>query len=245
MKKLALVIFLFILVSSSNGFSISNNEVNGKISEIEKVTHEYQNLILNLNSQGAYTSKSIKLFSDMKDLIWQAKMLLNENDPENANRNLEEAKSIAPRITMDVRFSLEINKGRLALERALSLIGIARREGYAVNALEEYYDKASSLFDEAKELYKNEEYDKIDSKIGSVLELTDKISNKIENLKNPYQTSESSPTGFMIADYSWLSPYIIGIMMIALVTLVIVKIRRRKKELKGISKLVRIKCRLE
>jgi uncharacterized protein (UPF0332 family)/heme exporter protein D len=244
MKKLALVIFLFILVSSSNGFSISNNEVNGKISEIEKVTYEYQNLILNLNSQGAYTSKSIKLFSDMKDLIWQAKMLLNENDPENANRNLEEAKSIAPRITMDVRFSLEINKGRLALERALSLTSIARKEGYEVKAIEDYYDKANSLFNEAKELYKNEEYDKIDSKIESVLELTDKISNKVEELKEPIQTSET-PTGFMIINYSWLS-YVIGIVAIVLViTLVVIKVRRRKKELKGIPKLVRIKCRLE
>jgi ABC-type antimicrobial peptide transport system permease subunit len=171
-------------------------------------------------------------------------MLLNENDPENANRNLEEAKSIAPRITMDVRFSLEINKGRLALERALSLTSIARKEGYEVKAIEDYYDKANSLFNEAKELYKNEEYDKIDSKIESVLELTDKISNKVEELKEPIQTSET-PTGFMIINYSWLS-YVIGIVAIVLViTLVVIKVRRRKKELKGIPKLVRIKCRLE
>ena len=145
MKKLALIIFLILLIDSTNGFSISNTEVNKKISETEKITQDYQNLILNLNSQGAYASKSIKLFSDMKDLIWQAKILLNENDPNNANNLIEEAKSIAPRITMDVRFSLKINKGRLALERILSLISIARKEGYSVKVFEEYYDKANSF----------------------------------------------------------------------------------------------------
>jgi len=250
MKKLALIIFLILLIDSTNGFSISNTEVNKKISETEKITQDYQSLILNLNSQGAYASKSIKLFSDMKDLIWQAKILLNENDPNNANNLIEEAKSIAPRITMDVRFSLKINKGRLALERILSLIGIARKEGYDTKNVENLFDKANSLLSEANNNYVNEDYDSIDLKIDSLLESTDNISYEIEKLSTIKSETQNSvptiqqPTGLMIVNYSRLLPYIIGIVIIALV-LVILKARRRRKELKGISKLVRIKCRLE
>jgi len=250
MKKLALIIFLILLIDSTNGFSISNIEVNKKISETEKITQDYQNLILNLNSQGAYASKSIKLFSDMKDLIWQAKMLLNENDPNNANNLIEEAKSIAPRITMDVRFSLKINKGRLALERILSLVNIARKEGYDTKNVENLFDKANSLLSEANNNYVNEDYDSIDLKIDSLLESTDNISYEIEKLSTIKSETQNSvptiqqPTGLMIVNYSRLLPYIIGIVIIALV-LVILKARRRRKELKGISKLVRIKCRLE
>jgi len=231
-------------------FSLSKEEVSKGISDAEKVTQEYQDLILNLNSQGAYASKSINLLSHMKDLVWQAKMFLNENNPNDANKKLDEARSIAPKITMDIRFSLKINKGRLALERILSLISIARKEGYDTKNVENLFDSANSLLSEANNNYVNENYDKIDAKIDSLLESVDNIYYEIEKLKIIEPGVQSSipatqqPTGFMIINYSKLSPYIIGIVVIA-IALAILKVRRRRKELKGISKLVRIKCRLE
>ena len=55
------------------------NYIENKIADIENITPQYQLLILNLSSQGAYASKSISLFSQMQELLWQAKMLLFEN----------------------------------------------------------------------------------------------------------------------------------------------------------------------
>jgi hypothetical protein len=210
---------------------------------MNNLTSEYQSLVLNLNSQGAYASKSIELLSEMKDLIWQSKILLEEGNLNGADEKLEEAKVIAPKLTLDISFSLKVNKGRLALEEASSIIDNARKEGYDVKALENYYDSANSFFNTAKESYMKEEYDSIDSNIASVLDLTDKISSGIESLKySSLKTGQSTvqPTGFTIANYPWL-PYSLITVPIALVVL---KISRRKKELRGISKLERIKSRL-
>jgi heme exporter protein D len=245
MKKLVLIIFLLILIRPAFGLSYEE-ELNNKIIDVESTASHYQDLILNLNSQGAYTSRSIKILSEMRDLIWQAKMLITGSNFYLADQKIEEAKSIAPKITMDIRFSLKINKGRLALEEAFSLISKARKEGYDVKAIEDYYYDASSLFNEAKENYANEEYDYVDSKIDSILETNEKISSEIEKLNDVsiQPASKTSLTGFIIADYSWLS-YVIGLIALAIVALIAFKRSRRKKELKGIPKLVRIKCRLE
>ena len=248
MKKLVLALLLIVLLEPS--FALSYEEetyksINSKINEVESIALQFQQLILNLNSQGAYTSNSLKLFSDMKDLIWQAKMLLNEKKFNDANIKLEEAKSIAPQITSDISFSFKINKGRLALEEASSLIGDAKKEGYEVKEIEDYYYNASSLFSEAKESFANGDYIKADFKIESVLEITDKISNEIKNLNTVKIEPNPNvpPTGFVISEHSWFS-FEVGILTIAIIALItLLRKARRKKELRGISKLVRIKNR--
>jgi len=221
------------------------NSVNNKINDIENIASQYQSLILNLSSQGAYASKSIKLFSDLQDLIWQAKMLLFQDKFNSADKALEDAKKLAPRITLDIRSSFRVNEGTLALEKVLSEISDARKKGYDTKNIESLFDSANSLLTEAKNSYMNEDYNSIDSKIASVLDATDKISYEIEKLNviNSAQqnVSTTQPTGLMIRDYSWLS-YVIGIMV---VVVIILKVSRRKKELRGISKLERVKSRLE
>jgi hypothetical protein len=251
MKKLTLFLVLVLLIKPVFGIGDLTNDnetynmISNKISNIENITVEYQNLILNLNSQGALVSKSISLLTNLKDLIWQSKMLLTENMLDNAEAKLEEAIRILPRITLDARSSFKINRGRLALEESLSLITNARRQGYDVKEIEGLYDDTSSLFNEAKESYTNEDYDNIDFKIDSVLEITNKISNEIESLKvikSETNQNVSLPTGFMIINYSWIS--VLSVIVIAAVFIVL-KISKRKKELKGIHKLVRIKSRME
>lgn len=251
MKKLTLFLVLVLLIKPVFGIGDLTNDnetynmISNKISNIENITVEYQNLILNLNSQGALVSKSISLLTNLKDLIWQSKMLLTENMLDNAEAKLEEAIRILPRITLDARSSFKINRGRLALEESLSLITNARRQGYDVKEIEGLYDDTSSLFNEAKESYTNEDYDDIDFKIDSVLEITNKISNEIESpkvIKSETNQNVSLPTGFMIINYSWIS--VLSVIVIAAVFIVL-KISKRKKELKGIHKLVRIKSRME
>jgi hypothetical protein len=251
MKKLTLFLVLVLLIKPVFGIGDLTNDnetynmISNKISNIENITVEYQNLILNLNSQGALVSKPISLLTNLKDLIWQSKMLLTENMLDNAEAKLEEAIRILPRITLDARSSFKINRGRLALEESLSLITNARRQGYDVKEIEGLYDDTSSLFNEAKESYTNEDYDNIDFKIDSVLEITNKISNEIESLKvikSETNQNVSLPTGFMIINYSWIS--VLSVIVIAAVFIVL-KISKRKKELKGIHKLVRIKSRME
>jgi hypothetical protein len=249
MKKLALFLVLALLIEPAFVMGNLTNETYKamitRINNIEDITAEYQNLILNLNSQGALVSKPIKLLSDVKDLILQSKTLLIENKYEEADTKLEEAIKLLPYITLDARSSFKINKGRLALEESLSLIIDSRKQGYDVKKIEEFYDNASLLYNQAKENYLNEDYDNIDSKIDSVLDITSKISSEIEIMKNPnsnQNTINALPTGFMISNYSWISfPVVITIAA----ALIILKISKRKKELKGIHKLVRIKSRME
>jgi len=250
MKKLALLLILVLLIEPNlvignvtNG-SDTYNMIVSRINNIEGITTEYQNIMLNLNSQGALVSKTIKLLSDIKDLIWQSKTLLTENNYNEADARLEEALQLLPHITLDARSSFKVNKGRLALEESLSLIISARKQGYDVKKIEELYDNASILFNQAKESYINEDYDNIDSKIDSVLDIVNKISFEIEIMKNPtnQNTINVLPTGFMISNYSWVSfPVVIGIAT----ALIILKVSKRRKELKGIHKLVRIKSRME
>jgi len=251
MKKLALLLILVLLIEPNlvignvtNG-SDTYNMIVSRINNIEGITTEYQNIMLNLNSQGALVSKTIKLLSDIKDLIWQSKTLLTENNYNEADARLEEALQLLPHITLDARSSFKVNKGRLALEESLSLIINARKQGYDVKKIEELYDNASILFNQAKESYINEDYDNIDSKIDSVLDIVNKISFEIEIMKNPssnQNTINLLPTGFMISNYSWVFfPVVITIAA----ALIILKVSKRKKELKGIHKLVRIKSRME
>jgi hypothetical protein len=251
MKKLALLLILVLLIEPTlvlgditNGSDTYSMMVS-RINNIEGITAEYQNLILNLNSQGALVSKTIKLLSNIKDLIWQSKTLLTENMYDEAGAKLEEALKLLPRITLDARSSFKVNKGRLALEESLSLIINARKQGYDVKKIEEFYDNANLLYSQAKESYMNEDYDNIDSKIDSVLDIANKISSEVEIMKNPsnnQNTVNLSPTGFMISNYSWVSlPVVITIAA----ALIILKVSKRRKELKGIHKLVRIKSRME
>lgn len=216
-----------------NRFQEKKSLVNNKINDIEIITPQYQSLILNLSSQGAYASKSIKLFSDLQELVWQAKMFLFQNKFNSADGKLEDAKKIAPRITLDVRSSFRVNEGSLALDKALSLISNARKEGYDVKDIENYFDSANSLLTEAKNSYLNEDYDSIDSKIASVLETVDKISYEIEKLKviKPQVQQNvpipEQPTGLMIRDYSWFS-YILGIAIITVAIFLVYKRRTSK-----------------
>jgi hypothetical protein len=208
--------------------------VENKIKDIENVTPQYQLLILNLSSQGAYASKSIKLFSDMQDLIWQAKMLFYENKFNNADKVLENSKKIAPRITLDVRSSFRVNEGSLALEKALADISDMRKQGYDTKRIEEMFDNTNSLLTEAKNSYISEDYDNIDSKIASVLEAADKISYEIEKLKvikpqvTQNVTTTQQPTGLLIRDYSWMS-YALGIVAIVAIAVFLVYKKRTSK----------------
>jgi len=249
MKKLALLLFLVLLIENTLVIGdVTNENYNAtitRINNIESITTEYQEIIFNLNSQGALVSKTIKLLSDLKDLIWQSKTLLTENMYDEADAKLEEAFKLLPHVTLDARSSFKVNKGRLALEESLSLIINARKQGYDVKEIEEFYDNANLLYNQAKENYLNEDYDNIDSRIDSVLDITNKISSKIEIMKNPSNNQNIvnvSPTGFMISNYSWIS-FPIFITIVA--ALIILKISKRRKELKGIHKLVRIKSRME
>lgn len=210
--------------------------VNNKINDIESVTPQYQYLILNLSSQGAYASKSIELFSNMQDMIWQAKMSLYENKFNSADKTLEDAKSIAPRITLDVRSSFRVNEGTIALNNALNLINDARKQGYDTKNAETMFDDANSVLTEAKNSYMNEDYDNIDSKIASVLDSADKISYEIEKLKviNPIQqnvsipSTASQPTGLMIRDFSWIS-YALGIVAVVAIAIFLISKKRTSK----------------
>ena len=226
-------------VASENDFNLfvsriqeKKNLVNNKINDIENITPQYQLLILNLSSQGAYASKSIKLFSDLQDMIWQSKMLLFENKFNSADKELEDAKKLAPRITLDVRSSFRVNEGSLALEKSLADISDMRKQGYDTKNIENLFDNANSLLTEAKDSYMNEDYDNIDAKIASVLDSADNISYEIEKLKvvNPQiqqNTSVAQPTGLMIRDYSWFS-YILGIAIIAIAIFLVYKKRTSK-----------------
>jgi len=250
MNKLALLLILALFIEPTFVFGDVANESNvyntiiTRIYSIENITTEYQNLILNLNSQGALISKSVKLLTNVKDLILQSKTLLIENNFNEADAKLEEALKILPNITLDARSSFKVNKGRLALEESLSLIINAREQGYDITKIEKLYDNASLLYNQAKENYINEDYDNIDSKIDSVLDMTNEISSEIEIMKNPnnQSTVNASPTGFMISNYSWIS---FPVVIIIAAALIILKISKRKKELKGIYKLERIKSRFK
>ena len=229
-------------IASENDFNLffkriqeKKNLVNNKIIDIESITPQYQLLILNLSSQGAYASKSIELFSNMQQLIWNAKMFLYENKFNSADKTLEESKSIAPRITLDVRSSFRVNEGTLALDNILATINDLRKQGYDTKNIENYFDNANSLLTEAKNSYVNEDYDSIDSKIKSVLEAVDKISYEIEKLKVinaqtqnlPTQTA-NQPTGLMITDYSWVS-YLLGLfVIIAVIAIAIFMIYKKR-----------------
>jgi hypothetical protein len=196
--------------------------INSKISDIEGLTPQYQLLILNLSSQGAYASKSIKFFSELQDMIWQSKMLLFQSKFNSADKELEDAKKLAPRITLDVRSSFRVNEGSLALNKALEEISDVRKQGYNTKSIEELFDNANSLLTKAKDKYINEDYENIDSKITSVLETADKISYEIEKLKviKPQVQQNASitqqPTGLVIRDYSWMS-YTLGVVAIVAV----------------------------
>jgi len=228
-------------VASENDFNLfvsriqeKKNLVNNKINDIENITPQYQLLILNLSSQGAYASKSIKLFSDLQDMIWQSKMLLFENKFNSADKELEDAKKLAPRITLDVRSSFRVNEGSLALEKSLADISDMRKQGYDTKNIENLFDNANSLLTEAKDSYMNEDYDSIDARIASVLEAADKISYEIEKLKviKPQATQNVStsqqPTGLMIRDYSWMS-YTLGFVAIIAIAIFLVYKKRTSK----------------
>ena len=216
-----------------NRLQEKKNFIVNKVSDIENVTPQYQLLILNLSSQGAYASKSIKLFSDMQQMIWQAKMFLYQSRFNSADKTLEDAKAIAPRITLDVRSSFRVNEGSLALERVLTSISDARKQGYDTKSIEAMFDNANSLLTEAKNSYTNEDYDSIDPKIASVLDAADKISYEIEKLNvinqaqanAPTQSIAQQPTGLMITNNSWM-PYSLVIIAIVAVAVFLVYKKR-------------------
>ena len=218
-----------------NRIQEKKNIVNNKINEIENLIPQYQSLILNLSSQGAYASKSIKLFSDLQDLIWQSKIPLFQNKFNSADKILEDAKKIAPILTLDIRSSFRVNEGDKTLEKTMALISNTRKEGYDTKSIETEFDKANLLLTEAKESYLNENYDNIDSKIDALLDLADKISYEIEKLKViPPITENAStiqpttqPTGLVIRNYSWLS-YVLGIAIIAVAVFIVYKKKTSK-----------------
>jgi len=227
-------------IASEKDFNLLFNRIqekrdftNNEISEIENVTPQYEELILNLSSQGAYASKSIKLFSTLQNMIWQGKVLLFQNKFNSADTELDEAKKLAPNITLDVRSSFRVNEGSLALDKAMSSISDARKQGYDMKAVENEFDQANALLAEAKNSYMNEDYDSIDSKIALVLDTADKISYEIEKLEaiNPQvnQTAPAAqPTGLMIRDYSWISFPLLIIAVVAVAVFIVYKKRTSK-----------------
>ncbi|MFH1229772.1 MAG: hypothetical protein V1678_05115 [Candidatus Aenigmatarchaeota archaeon] len=247
MKKLLFAFVLMLLASpilclSENVLTYSS--VESEITSVEEMANQYQNLILNLNSQGAYASKSIKLLSEMKDILWQAKMFLSQSRVDEASQMVEKAKSIAPRITLDISFSLKINKGRLALEEASTLISKARKEGYEVKTFEGFYDKAVALFAQAKSSYESESYEAVDPKISEITSLAENVSKGVDSLK---VVREFQPTtGFVISfsDVNVASYWWVGVITVFLVAAIIIKTRKTVKKLSQVSRLEIIKNRM-
>lgn len=198
------------------------------ISSVENVTPQYQSLILNLTSQGAYASKSIELFSKIQDLLWKAKMLLAQSMFNSADGALVEAKGIGPKITLDVSFSFKVNQGNLALSDSMSSIREARKEGLNVSDFETYYDNAAQAMDRAKEYYNSEDYDSIDPEIEKATGFTNMITSEVDRMMTakagPNQTPspENEPTGMAIGDFSW-TPYALIITVIVAIAIVIFK----------------------
>lgn len=141
----------------------------------------------------------------------------------------------------------QLNKVTTCLESVLAEIDVLRKQGYDTGSIEAMFDDANSLLTEAKNSYFNKDYNSVNSKISSVLDSVNKISYEIEKLNvtsvQTPQSVPSQPTGLMIVDYSWVS-YLVGAVVV-IAAIVILKVGRKKKELRGISKLVRIKSRLE
>jgi hypothetical protein len=246
MKKL-LFAFVFALLASPilcMSQTVTSGSVSTDMMSVENLTQQYQDLILNLNSQGAYASKSIELLSEMKDILWQAKMLLSQSKVDEASQMVEKAKIIAPRITLDISFSSKINKGRLALEEADALISKARKEGYEVKTFEGYYDKAVALFAQAKSSYESEAYEAVDSKISEITRLAENVSKGVDNLK---AVREFQPTtGFVISlsDVNITSYWWVGVIAVFLVAAIIIKTRKTVKKLSQVSRLEIIKNRM-
>jgi hypothetical protein len=246
MKKLIFA-FVFALLASPVlciSQAVTSGSVSADIMSVENMTQQYQNLILNLNSQGAYASKSIELLSDMKDILWQAKMFLSQTKVDEANQMVEKAKIIAPRITLDISFSLKINQGRLALEEASVLISKARKEGYDVKTFEGYYDKASALFTEAKSSYESEAYQAVNSKISEIMSLVESVSKGVDSLK---VVEEVQPTtGFVISlpDVNVASYWWVGAVVVLLIAAILIKTRKTVKKLSQVSRLEIIKNRM-
>jgi hypothetical protein len=245
MKKLLFAIVLTVLLSPILCLSDSKtySSVESDIASVEETAGNYQDIIINLNSQGAYAAKSIKLLSDMKDLIWQSKMLLSEQRLDEAAQTLGEAKLLAPRITLDVTFSFKINKGRLALEEASALISKAEKEGYDIKALEGYYDQAGDLLAQAKSSYDGEDYEAVDPKISQIMSLAESVSKGADSLD---VVQAQQPSGFAIGlsnagepNYWWIG----GILAVILVA-IILKTRKSVKKLNQVSRLEIIKNRM-
>lgn len=250
MRSAAFLIALALVAVPALGMSdsISNyNAVSERIALVDNVTAQYQSLVLNLNSQGALISKPIEMLNEVEGLASQSKSFLSEGDINDANSTIEEAVAMLPQITLDISSSYTVNRGRLALEESLSIITSARSQGYDTKGMEDVYYNASSILNDARQSYTNGDYGSVEPKVDAVISMASNISTSFEELKAEATGQEVSqvsvvPTGFFLLGYSWVSYPII---LIIASSFIILKATRRKKELKGIEKLVRIKCRLE
>lgn len=212
-----------------------------KINELEGYIPYFEKSIFNLSFQSAQFSKPIKLFSQFQDSVWEAKLLFYRNKFNSADKGLESAKQLIPKLNIDIETSLRIKEGSSALENALSLINDAKKEGYDIKNIENEFDSANSLIFEVNDDYIKENYDTIDSKIDSILKTTEKIAKDIQDIKTselkpetvqniPVTTTPTiqQPTGSVIQNNPTLLTAFVGI-AIALVVVVIIYKRRSSK----------------
>ena len=212
-----------------------------KVNELEGYIPSFEKAIFNLSFQNAQISKPIKLFSEFQDSIWEAKLLFYRNKFNSADKGLESAKQIIPKLTLDINTSLNINKGVSVLENSLSLINDAKKEGYEIKDIENEFDSANSLIFEAKDDYMNEKYDLVVNKIDSILKTVEKIAKDIQEIRAselkpetvqnvPVTTTQAiqQPTGSFIQNYPTLLTAFAGIAIVAVVVVIFYKRRTSK-----------------
>jgi hypothetical protein len=209
-----------------------------KINDLENLFPSFEKSIFNLSFQGAQFSKSIKLFSELQDSTWEAKLLFYRNKFNSANKQLEDLKHLISKLTIDIATSLKIEEGNSALRDVLSLINDAKKEGYDIKNIENDFDSANTLLFEAKDNYMNENYDVVNSEIDSILKTAEKIVKDIQQIKSSKPTPETvqnvpvittpPATGLMIQNYTGLLSFFAGIAIIAIVIVIFYKRRTSK-----------------
>jgi len=212
-----------------------------KVNDLEGYIPYFEESIFNLNFQGAQLSNPIKLFSEFQDSIWEAKLLFYRNEFNSADKGLEDARQLIPKLELDINTSLKIKEGSSALENALSLINDAKKEGYDVKSIESEFDDANSLLFEANDDYINGKYGLVDTKIDSILKTAEKIAKDVQEIRTSGLKPETvknvsitipqtiqQPTGSFIQNNPILLTAFVGI-AITLVVVVIFYKRRTSK----------------
>jgi hypothetical protein len=202
-----------------------SDSVNRMIVDVENLMPHYKDLVHNLTSQGIYAPNTVDFLSNMESSFWNATGLLNQDMFNSASDALGYAMSEGSKIDVDVNSSLKLNEGSVALNRSLSMMREAIKLGYNTTEIESYYDESSTFLNEAKDSYIVQNYDDVDAKVASVIDLANRISSELDALKNP-PAQNISPTGFDIKVLSW-APYVLVVAIVGVAVAFIVYKRRK------------------